>query len=133
MSATPHEDDLLGWWECDNCGASGRDDVAGCPSCGSMEIGRATGGVELPPCWKHEPAIASMHGVERTIVHLDGPAFISIDDGEAELIRAEIKAGEKPDPEGVPATAENVRELAETYNDEFYGENNQNIGGQADA
>ncbi|ELY96526.1 hypothetical protein [Natrialba taiwanensis] len=127
MSAdgTEREGDLLDWWECASCGETGRNGIPQCPSCGSMQIGLCPDGVDLPPCWTESAADAAALGVDRLFFHLDGPGFIGIDGDEAELVGADLKAGEEPDPETRRATGENVRELAETYNDEFYGENNR--------
>lgn len=125
------ERDLLDWWECAECGHSGNQTVHRCPGCGSMQIGDHTGDIDLPPCWKEDPVHAALVGVERLWTHLDGPGFIGMEDGEVELVTAEIRHGEEPDPETHPATAENVRQLAETYNDEAYGGNNEKLGGEA--
>lgn len=114
------DQDLLDWWECANCGETGRSSVSSCPNCAGMQIGSLTGDFDLPPCWKENTALAAALGVERLWVHLEGPGFIGMQDGEVELVREEIVRGMRPDPEGRPATAENVRQLAETYNDEFY-------------
>lgn len=114
-------DDLLDWWECANCDASGNSGVSCCPNCGGMQIGSRTDDFELPPCWKEDTAVAAALGVERLWLHLDEPGFIGMEDGEVDLVRADIKAGEETDPETRRATAENVRELAESYNDEQFG------------
>lgn len=89
--------------------------------------------VDLPPCWKEDPAGAIGTGVDRLWVHLDGPGFIGMDGDELELVRAELRRGEEPEPETRPATAENVRELAESYNNDWYGNENQNLEGVSDA
>ncbi|WP_160164277.1 hypothetical protein, partial [Natrinema gari] len=93
------------------------------PECGSMQLGPPEKITDLPPCWK-ESDLAGAHGVDRLFVHLDGPGFIGVDDETAELVTADLARGEEPDPETRPATLENIHELAESYNDEFYGEDN---------
>ena len=122
-------EELLDWWQCTNCGESGRASVSCCPECEGTQIGSETGGVDLPPCWKEDSALAAYCGVQRLWVHLDAPAFIGMADGEVKLVREEIARGREPDPEGRPATPSAVRELAEAYNDEFYGTKNAELGG----
>jgi len=126
-----HHDDLLDWWECATCGETGNSGVESCPSCGGMQIGLHTGDVDLPPCWKEDTKTAVHHAL-RLWRHLDGPGFIGLVDGDTvELVRADLRVGEEPDPETRPATAENVRELAEAYNDEWFDGSPQ--AGGADA
>jgi len=126
-----HHDDLLEWWECASCGETGNSGVIECPSCGGMQIGLHTGDVDLPPCWREDSETAVSDAL-RLWTHLDGPGFIGLrGDDTVELVRADLRVGEEPDPERRPATAENVRELAETYNDEWFDGSPQ--AGGADA
>lgn len=129
LNAGGQHADLLACFECRDCGWSGDEALGGCPDCGSHQVGEPKEDVGLPPCWKEDAAVAIATDVDRLWVHLDGPGFIGMEGGEVELVRADISRGEEPDPEVRPATAENVRELAEKYNDEAYGDANEHIGG----
>ncbi|QCW05321.1 hypothetical protein FGF80_18625 (plasmid) [Natrinema pallidum] len=91
-----------------------------------MQLGSPEKITDLPPCWK-ESDLAAARGVDRLFVHLDGPGFIGVEDGTAELVTADLARGEEPDPETRPATLENVQELAANYNDEFYGDDNHSL------
>lgn len=126
------QQDTIDWWECAECGETGNSGVRCCPECDSMQIGTYDGGVDLPPCWKEDHGDAAASGCARLFLHLDGPGFIGVKhSGEAELVRAEIQAGEEPDPKVRPATPENIRDLAETYNDEWYGDSLNASGANA--
>jgi hypothetical protein len=91
-----------------------------------MEIGgEFVDDVDLPPCWTRGPR--NYGRASRVYLHLDAPGFIGIVGGTAELVTADIDAGEDPDPETQDATPENIRDLAAQYNDEFYGVENEAI------
>lgn len=109
--------------QCPACGAEtaeseAKDMLVECTDC--MWMQPAPIDVDLPPCWK-ESDHPENYGANRLFLHLDGPGFIAVHASEAILVRAELAVGETPDPERVGFTAESVRQLAETYNDEFYG------------
>lgn len=91
-----------------------------CEDCGYLR--RESIDVDLPPCWKEDETHAAAVGADQLFVHLDGPGFIGVNSGTAELVTADLMADEEPNPETRPATEENIQELAESYNDEFYGD-----------
>jgi len=91
-----------------------------------MELGPPEKITDLPACWK-ESDLAAARGVDRLFVHLDGPGFIGVEEGTAKLVSVDLSRGEEPDPETRPATLENIQDLAESYNDEFYGEDNNTL------
>ena len=113
---------------CPNCGGkleqSSADDASvECEDCVYYE--REEIDVDLPPCWKESNDVPG--DLERLFVHLDGPGFIGVRGDEAELVTADLANGEDPDPVIEPATPEKVRTLAESYNDDFYGSQNEAI------
>ncbi|WP_256394128.1 hypothetical protein [Natronoarchaeum rubrum] len=114
---------------CPSCGgdlvpSEASDATAECERCVYFE--RPELDVVLPPCWKEDSEPAA-RGVDQLFVHLDGPGFIGVDGDTAELVTADLAKGEEPDPVERDATEQNVRDLAQSYNDQFYGENNSAI------
>lgn len=69
--------------------------------------------VELPAGWIRSPADADECGVDELFLHRTTAAFIGVSDGEAELVRADIAKGERPDPVVREANPAAIRELAE--------------------
>jgi len=112
---------------CPRCGtnlspSSADDASAECPHCGFYE--HLYRDVDLPPMWREEPQLADRLGLSRLFSHLDGPGFIGVLGDKVELVRADVDAGEDPDPEEyhigfADDRVEKIEELAETYNDEY--------------
>lgn len=113
--------------ECPDCGSSDThedgDHRLHCFNCGEINDAfsirfRQSGVAGLPEGWIRSPEDAEECGVDQLFLHRETAAFIGVEDGEAELVTAEIRLGEVPDPVTREATPEAIRELAEKHNDE---------------